>query len=248
MKYIKIAVNGTQASGKGTQSYILGVTTGMPVVSIGDLLREMQNEDSDRGRLVKTDMMKGDFPPDEIILPLLKEWMKKHPRGWIIDGFPRTMQQALGSADFFKPDVGLFLELPDEEAKRRISYRRICSKCKTNYNLITQPPQNSEGLCDKCRGTLMQRADDTPDLVIQRLKHYHEATEPVKDFLRKKGILAEIDARPGIREVATEIERRIAQMHGHKRLSARHLYWYGAVALTLVVSVVGLTLIGLLVG
>ena len=248
MKNIKIAVNGTQASGKGTQSYILSITTGMPVVSIGDLLRELQDEDSDRGRSVKSNMMKGAFPPDEIILPLLKEWLAKHPKGWIIDGFPRTMQQALGSADFFKPDAALFLELPDEESKRRISYRRICSKCKTNYNLITFPPRNAQGVCDKCGGALIQRADDQPDLVVERLRHYHEATEPVKDFFRKKDILAEIDARPGIREVAAEIERRLEQLRGRRKTSRRAVYWYVAIALTLVVCAAGLTIIGLLVG
>lgn len=248
MKKIKIAVNGTQASGKGTQSYIMSVTTGMPVVSIGDLLRELQKEDSERGRTVNADMLKGEFPPDEIVLPLLKEWIAKHPDGWIIDGFPRTIQQAIGSDAFFKPDLALFLNLPDEEAKRRISYRRICSKCKTNYNLITQPPQNPQGVCDKCGGALVQRADDTPELVAKRLEHYHAVTEPVRDFYRKKGILVEIDARPGIREVANEIGRRLEAQLGRKRVSMRRIWWLLASLATLIVFFAGLTLIGLMVG
>ena len=177
MKKMKVAVLGTQASGKGTQAYILSVLMGVPAVSIGDLLRDLQNEDSARGREAKIEMSKGSFVPDDIIMPLMKDWTAKHPKGWIVDGFPRSVEQAKKCMSFFKPDVVLYLEVPDGESKRRISYRRVCSKCKANYNLITQPPKNPKGVCDICGGELVQRADDTPELVEQRLKHYHETTE-----------------------------------------------------------------------
>lgn len=244
MKKIKIAVSGTQAAGKGTQSYILSVTTGMPVVSIGDLLREMQKEDSERGRSVKDNMAKGSFPPDEIILPLLKEWIDKHPSGWIIDGFPRTVAQAEASAGFFKPDVAIFLDLPDEEARRRISYRRICSKCKTNYNLITQPPRNPKGVCDKCGGELVRRADDTPELVNERLRHYHQVTEPVRIWYQKRDKLIEIDARPGIKEVAHEIDLRLNSVRSRMAGRRRKIAWIIVAVSTALLVFAALTAIG----
>lgn len=244
MKRMKIAVLGTQASGKGTQSHILSVLMGVPPVSVGDLLRDLQSEDSTRGRTAKFEMSKGAFVDDEIILPLIKEWVEKHPEGWIIDGFPRSLEQAKKCEGFFRPDVVLYLEVPDEESKKRISYRRICSKCKTNYNLITQPPHDPNGRCDKCGGELVRRSDDTPDLVEQRLKHYHEVTEPLKEWFAARGKLMLIDARKGIADVAREIQVKVEDLQ-HRLNNKRRLKVWGLVAfLTVFLVLAGLTITG----
>ncbi len=241
MKRMKLVVLGTQASGKGTQAHILSVIMGVPAVSVGDLLRDLQGEDSARGREAKLEMSKGAFVDDTIILPLLKNWLETHQDGWIIDGFPRSVEQAEKSEAFFKPDACLYLEVPDEESKRRILYRRICTKCKTNYNLITQPPQNPKGLCDKCGGEIVRRSDDTPELVDQRLKHYHQVTEPLKDWYAKRGKLILIDARKSIAEVAREAQSRLEGRTGKKR---RFHIWLVIAPVSLIAIIAGLTLIG----
>ncbi len=244
MKRMKIAVLGTQASGKGTQSHILSVTMGVPAVSVGDLLRDLQNEDSERGRAAKVDMAKGSFVADAIIMPLLKEWVDKHPQGWIVDGFPRSVEQAESCAAFFRPEAVLYLEVPDEESKRRISYRRVCSKCRTNYNLITQPPQNPRGFCDICGGELVRRADDTPELVEERLKQYHAVTEPLKVWFAKRKKLALIDARNGIADVARDIQHKLEDLRKKNSGVRRSWLWALALALTLLAVCAGLTLTG----
>lgn len=244
MKKMKVAVLGTQASGKGTQSHIISVLMGVPAVSIGDLLRDLQNEDSERGRSAKLEMSKGSFVPDEIIMPLIKGWAAKNQKGWVVDGFPRSVEQAMKCASFFKPDVVLYLEVPDAESKRRISYRRICEKCKTNYNLITQAPRNPQGVCDVCGGTLVTRADDTPELVEQRLKHYHEVTEPLKRWFEKRHQLVLIDARAGIPEVARDVQRSLEEFLKAKRRKRRSYLWLVAAFCVLLAFAAGFTVIG----
>ncbi len=244
MKRMKLVVLGTQASGKGTQSHILSVLMGVPAVSVGDLLRDLQNENTERGREAKLEMSKGAFVDDTIIMPLLKDWVAKHPEGWIIDGFPRSLEQAQKSESFFEPDAVLYLEVPDEESKRRIQYRRICSQCQNNYNLITQPPQNPKGVCDLCGGELIRRADDTPELVDQRLKHYHQITEPLKDWYAKRKKLVLVDARSGIADVARASQIKLEDFFRRAQLKRRLKLWFIAALLTLLAVVAGLTFIG----
>ena len=232
---LKIALMGVQAAGKGTQAHILSVTQNLPVISTGNLLREIAQEDSTHGRTVKTFIDKGEFPPDEIVLEALKGWIAAHPDGWIIDGFPRTVEQA-ETALFFRPDLVLSLEMSDEDAKRRISYRRICVKCKTNYNVITQPPRNSKGVCDVCGGELIRRPDDVPELVATRLAQYRLMTEPLKAWYRKQGKLIEIDARPGMKEVAHEIDLRLREIRHQRRRFGRLLIWIGLGLLVIILA------------
>lgn len=238
MNKLKLALLGTQASGKGTQAHILSVTMGVPTASVGDLLRELQNEDTERGRSAKLEMSKGAFVDDDIIMPLLKEWVSKHPGGWIIDGFPRSVEQAKKCETFFKPDVILYLEVLDEESKRRISYRRICSKCKLNYNLITQPPQNAKGVCDTCGGELIKRADDTPELVDERLKNYHAITEPLKVWFQERKKLMLVNAKDSIPEVARDIQLKLEAFIRDKSRSRKIGLWslvFVAVTLAVVI-------------
>jgi adenylate kinase len=244
MKKMKVAVLGTQASGKGTQSHIISVLMGVTAVSVGDLLRVLQKEDSARGRATKLEMSKGSFVPDDIILPLVKEWTAKNPKGWVVDGFPRTLEQAEKCADFFRPDVVIYLEVPDAESKRRISYRRVCSNCNTNYNLITQPPLNPKGLCDVCGGTLIQRADDTPQLVEERLRHYHEITQPLKEWFGARHQLVLIDGSSGIPEVAREIQRRLEEFERRKLRKRKAILWVSVFFALLLATAITFTVTG----
>ncbi len=244
MKKMKIAVLGTQASGKGTQSHILSALMGVPPVSVGDLLRDLQVEDSDRGRSAKLEMSKGSFVPDEIIMPLVKEWVEKHEEGWILDGFPRSLEQAKKCTGFFRPDAILYLEVPDEESKKRISYRRICAKCKTNYNVITQPPQNPQGVCDACGGELIRRADDTPELVEERLKHYHQVTEPLKGWFAAQKKLVLIDARGGVADVAREIQSKLETFARARVGRKRAAFWIALGLIILLAIAVLFTITG----
>ncbi len=225
MKKMKVAVIGTLASGKGTQSHILSVLMGAPAVSIGDLLRDLQGEDSERGRSAKVEMAKGAFVPDGVILPLVKAWISKRPKGWIVDGFPRSIAQADACARFFKPDAVVYLEIPDAEALRRSTYRRVCSKCKTNYNLATQPPHDPQGRCDVCGGTLVRREDDAPEIVERRLRHHHEVTEPLKQRFAKSRRLVLVDARDGIPEVAREVQRQLESFMAARDRKRRIAAW-----------------------
>lgn len=211
---------------------------------MGDLLREIQNEDSDRGRTVKELLAKGDLVPNEIIITIIRDWIAAHPDGWIVDGFPRTIEQAQASADFLAPDAVVFLELPDEEAKKRLSFRRICTKCKTNYNMVTQPPKNDKGVCDFCGGELIQRDDDRPVVVEERLAVYHQLTEPVKEWYRKRGLLIDIDARPGIPQVAHEIQQHLNEKSQQSQVKGHKKWWILAVVLTLLVALGALAFIG----
>ncbi|MEK7546127.1 MAG: nucleoside monophosphate kinase [Patescibacteria group bacterium] len=244
MNKMKLAVLGTQASGKGTQSHVLSITMGVPAVSVGDLLRDLQNEDSERGRSAKLEMSKGAFVDDGIIMPLLKEWVDKHPKGWIIDGFPRSVDQARKCEPFFRPDAVLYLEVPDEESKRRISYRRICSKCKTNYNIITQPPQNPKGVCDMCGGELIKRADDTPELVDERLRHYHEVTEPLKGWFSQRGKLVLINANANIPDVARDIQLKLDEFLRSKRGFRKFRAWAIVAAIVVLLVAAAFTVTG----
>lgn len=244
MNKMKLAVLGTQASGKGTQAQILSIIMGVPAVSVGDLLRDLQNEDSYRGRSAKLEMSKGAFVDDAIIMPLLKEWVAKQPKGWIIDGFPRSVDQAKKCEPFFHPDAVLYLEVSDEESKRRISYRRICTKCKTNYNLITQPPLNPKGLCDRCGGELAKRPDDTPELVEQRLKHYHEVTEPLKAWFDARKKLVLINANTSIPDVARDAQLKLEGFMRRKSGTKKFRVWAIVAAAVLVVVAVAFTVTG----
>lgn len=234
----KVILLGPQAAGKGTQAHILSTWSGSPRMSMGDLLREIQKEDTDRGHAVKELLAKGDLVPNSIIIDIVKDWVVEHADGWVLDGFPRTIEQVQASAGFLHPDAVIFLELPDEEAKKRLSYRRICAKCKTNYNTVTQPPKNEDGVCDVCGGELIQRGDDKPEVVAERLKLYHELTEPVKTWYQKKKILIDVDARPGVPEVAHAIQQHLEEKtleQGEKRQKK----WWVLVIVAAVIAVLG---------
>ena len=180
---------GPPGAGKGTHAVELSKKLGLPHISTGDLFRENLKNDTPLGQKAKAYMEKGNLVPDEIVLDMLfartgKEDCKK---GYILDGFPRTIAQAkalsakLKDVDF----IAVNLEVEDAKLVDRITNRIMCRACGAPYHKIFLPPKE-EGKCDRCGGELYQRADDTEAVVIERLKVYHDQTEPLIEYYKNE--------------------------------------------------------------
>jgi adenylate kinase len=159
------------------------------VISMGDIFRELMKEESDLGREVKYYVEKGLLVPDEIVVEVLKKRLSKIPpeKGYILDGFPRTLEQAKTLETIAKLDVILLLMVPDWMIIERLSSRRICQNCGTVYNLRFLKPK-VDGICDKCGGPLYQRSDDNPEVIKKRLQIYQDQTSPLLQHYKEKKV------------------------------------------------------------
>jgi len=177
---------GAPGAGKGTQGALIAERYGIPKISTGDLLREAVRKGTPLGQEAKTYMDAGELVPDEVMLGLIREVLTGDAmveRGFVLDGFPRTLRQAEGLDRLLdaigKPlDAVIVVSVPDEVLIRRLSGRRTCADCGAVYNVYLEPP-STPGRCDRCGGALVERADDTAATVRRRLEVYHEQTEPV---------------------------------------------------------------------
>ena len=178
---------GAPGAGKGTYSSRLQQKLGVEVIATGDIFRELAKEDSDLARKVKSYMEKGLLVPDEVVVEVLKQRLSKIPKqkGFILDGYPRTLAQAKTLDDITKIDVILLLDVPDWIIIERLSTRRICRNCGTVYNILYLKPKG-EGVCDKCGGPLYQRSDDNPEVIKKRLQVYQEQTKPLLEYFKQK--------------------------------------------------------------
>lgn len=182
---------GPPGAGKGTQGEILSERYGIITISTGVMLRTAIKEQSEVGKIAERFINDGKLVPDDVIVSIVKERLQKSDcaNGFILDGFPRTIAQAEALTESgVKIDKVLLLQVHDEVLIERLSSRRECSKCGTPYNIITNKPE-TDGICDKCGGELIQREDDTPETIKQRLQIYHKQTEPIKAYYEKLGIL-----------------------------------------------------------
>ena len=182
---------GPPGAGKGTQAEIISKKLGIPTVSTGLMLRGAVKEGTELGKIAEKCMSEGKLVPDDIIVGIIKEKLNSEElaSGFILDGFPRTVAQAEALTETgTKIDKVLSLEVPDEKIVERLSSRRECSKCGVPYNVISNKPQK-EGICDKCGGELIMRADDNPETIMNRLNIYHNETEPIKAYYEKLGLL-----------------------------------------------------------
>jgi adenylate kinase len=180
---------GAPGAGKGTYASRLQAKLGVEVIATGDIFRELAKEDSDLARKVKSYMEKGLLVPDEVVLEVLKHRLSKIPKekGFILDGYPRTLAQAKTLDTITKIDVILQLDVPDWIIIERLSTRRICRNCGTVYNIRYLKPK-TEGICDKCGGPLYQRSDDNAEVIKKRLQVYQEQTKPLLDYFNQKKI------------------------------------------------------------
>ncbi len=203
---------GPPGAGKGTQAKKLVDLLGIPQISTGDILREKKREDSPLGHKVREIMSEGKLVPDEIVIEIVKERLGKPDcgKGFILDGFPRTIPQAEALekilAEMRKQlDAVVYIDVPDEELIRRISGRRVCEECGEEYHIIFKPPR-VEGVCDKCGGKLIQREDDKEEVVKKRIEVYNESTAPLVDFYEKKGLLKKINGVASMENVFESIK------------------------------------------
>ena len=185
---------GPPGAGKGTQARALATLWGIPQVASGDLLRAVVREDSELGREAASYMDRGQLVPDELVLKLIDERLRKKDarKGFILDGFPRNVMQAEALAKGLdhaglKLDKAVAVIVPDEEIVKRISGRRTCAKCNAMYHVAFEPPKKP-GVCDKCGGELYQREDDAEETVRERLKVFAEATRPLLDYYGRLGL------------------------------------------------------------
>ena len=188
---MKLVLMGPPGAGKGTQGEILSKKLGIDTISTGVMLRTAIKEQTEVGKLAESYINEGKLVPDEVMVSIVKERLSRPDceKGFILDGFPRTTAQAEALTESgVKIDKVLSLEVADEAIIERLSSRRECSKCGAPYNTIFNKPK-TEGKCDKCGGDLIQRADDVPETIQNRLNVYHDQTEPIKAYYENQGLL-----------------------------------------------------------
>ena len=190
---MRLVLLGPPGAGKGTYASRLTVKLGVPHISTGDMVREEIKKQTDLGRKIKEYSDRGALVPDEIIIKLLANRLRKPDcdKGFILDGFPRTISQAEALEKIAKIDLVINLNVPDEIIITRLSNRLVCSKCGAIYNLLTLKPKR-EGICDKCGGRLYQREDDKPEVIKERLDVYRRQTAPLIEYYNNKGLLRNV--------------------------------------------------------
>ncbi|OGO02794.1 MAG: adenylate kinase [Chloroflexi bacterium RBG_13_54_8] len=204
---MRLILLGAPGSGKGTQAERISEATGLVHVASGDLFRQAAKEGTELGKLAKSYMDKGLLVPDDVTAKMILERIAGLSRGFMLDGFPRTIQQAqaldkaLGKKSI---DKVLYIKVSEEELLRRLSGRWICRQCQSPYHLVSSPPKVA-GQCDHCGGELYQRSDDTMETAQKRLEVYFAQTAPLIDYYEQSGRLAEIDGERRIEEVGKEL-------------------------------------------
>ena len=197
---MKLILLGPPGGGKGTVAKRLQAEFNIPVISTGVILREIIDKKSKLGTEVNNIMRKGILVPDHIILEIIKERIKQEDckNGYIFDGFPRNMEQVhllekLNKGQNEYIDYVFYFEIPFSEIIQRLSNRRVCKKCSTNYNLLFNPPKK-DNICDLCGGELYQREDDKEETIKNRLEVFTNQTVPLKKYYEEKKLLKIIDA------------------------------------------------------
>lgn len=204
---MKIIMLGAPGAGKGTQAKQIAAKYHIPHISTGDIFRANIKNGTELGMEAKKYMDQGLLVPDELTVKILLDRVAQADcaKGYVLDGFPRTIPQAevldealnkLGQ----KIDYAINVDVPDENIVKRMSGRRACLKCGATYHLEHVPPKK-EGVCDTCGSELVLRDDDKPETVLNRLKVYHDQTQPLIDFYTKKGVLKTVDGTMDMKDV-----------------------------------------------
>lgn len=197
---MKLILLGAPGAGKGTQAEVISNTLHIPTISTGNIIREALKSGTEMGRKAKEYMDSGRLVPDEVVIGIIQDRLAEPDceNGFILDGFPRTIPQAealdrMGIAI----DRVIDIEVADETIAQRVSGRRVCPGCGASYHVDYKKPAE-EGVCDRCGDTLVQRKDDHPDTVRERLNVYHEQTEPLKKYYEGKGILVVVEGQEDV--------------------------------------------------
>jgi adenylate kinase len=215
---LNLILFGPPGAGKGTQAERLQADFQLPYIATGDILRENVREATELGRQADEYMKRGDLVPDELIIAMVTDRLQEADArdGFILDGFPRTIEQA-EALDRQLSELGrrvtavLLLDVPDEEVVRRLSGRRVCVKAGHNYHVEFDPPKR-EAACDQDGSRLIQRDDDKPEVIEHRLETYHEKTKPVIGYYDEQGLLRRIDGTRDPTEVHDHVRAVIATL------------------------------------
>ena len=217
---MKLLIMGRPGAGKGTQAVNIKEFYNIPHISTGDMFRAAIKNETKLGLLAKGYMDQGALVPDELVVDILKSRLQEEDckeKGFLLDGFPRTISQAEALEEFLeeqgvKIDKVINLHVPDEEIMARAINRRTCenAECKEIYNLRDNPPK-VEGICDKCGSKLFQRADDNEETVKNRLVVYHNQTEPLIEFYTEKDLVATIVGQEDINDTIALVKAELAK-------------------------------------
>lgn len=194
---MRLILLGAPGAGKGTQAEIICNTLNIPAISTGNILREAKANRTPLGLEAASYMDSGKLVPDEVVINILKERLKEDDckNGFILDGFPRTVPQAEALDQMgVIIDRVIDIEVPDDKIMVRLSGRRVCEKCGSSYHVLYKPTK-VEGVCDRCGGKTVQRKDDAPETIKERLEVYHAQTEPLKDYYKKTGKLVVVEGQ-----------------------------------------------------
>jgi adenylate kinase len=205
---MRVILFGAPGAGKGTVAGCLTGRWGIPHIATGDMLRDHVRRGTDLGRQAQGYMQAGELVPDELVVEMVQRRLAEPDaaRGFILDGFPRTIAQAQALDEMAGASVELVvdLEVPEPELIRRLSGRRVCPSCGAIYQVDTMPPKRA-GVCDRCGAALVQRSDDAPEAVRNRLRVYEQQTSPVRVHYRARGLLRAVDATRGAAAVCEAV-------------------------------------------
>jgi adenylate kinase len=215
---LNLILIGPPGAGKGTQAERLRSDFQLAFISTGEMLRAHKEEGTELGKEAQKFMDAGELVPDELIIKMAAERLKEDDAqdGFILDGFPRTVAQADALAEMLsglgrRITAALLIDVADEEVVRRLSGRRVCVKAGHNYHVDFDPPKN-EGVCDQDGSRLIQRDDDKPDVIRNRLAVYHEKTKPLIDYYDRQGLMKRIDGTRSPADVHDHIRAVIATL------------------------------------
>ena len=217
---MRIILLGPPGAGKGTQAQLLALRYRIPPVSTGDILRRAVAAGTSLGREAKTFLDAGSLVPDPVVIGIIRERVKETDcaRGYILDGFPRTLAQAEALTGMLS-EMGTTIDgvvqvvVPEGELVRRLTGRRVCSSCGEGYHVQSRPPKVKDR-CDRCGGTVIHRADDAPETIRRRLRVFQEETAPVVQYYDRQNLLRRVNGQGSIEEVVERIWAAVGSPEG----------------------------------
>ena len=213
---MRIIFLGAPGAGKGTQADIVSAKYGIPAISTGAIIREAIARGTEMGLAARSYTEKGLLVPDDVVIGIIKERLTADDckNGFILDGFPRTVAQAEALDEMgVEIDLIISIEVSDEDIVKRMSGRRVCGSCGASYHILYKPSKNGEQ-CERCGSDLSIRADDKPEVVLDRLNVYHKMTEPLKDYYKKKGKCVEVQGQEILDDTSALVREQIALAFG----------------------------------